>query len=206
MTGGRSLFLASASPRRIDLLSGLGLAFRVMHIGFRETLPSLPAEEAARLLAWRKAEHARRHLAHGLIIAADTIVALDGHLYGKPKSRRDAAAMLRQLSGKTHLVTTAIAIVDAHTRCGVLGSDRSRVTFRRLSPRRIERYIASGEPMDKAGAYGIQGRGRELIARIHGDYLNVVGFPVRLFAMLAGRLGLRVSPARVRALYRTPLR
>lgn len=203
MIAPRPLYLASASPRRIDLMARLGLPFRVLHLRFREVLPSLPAEEAARLLAWRKVEWARRHLDHGIVVAADTIVALGDHLYGKPRSRADAVAMLRQLSGRTHLVTTAVAVVDAHTRCGMLGSERSRVTFRRLEAGVIRRYVASGEPMDKAGAYAIQGEGRALVARIRGDAYNVVGFPVRLFALLADRLGVRIPPARVRALYRT---
>ncbi|MEK7476921.1 MAG: Maf family protein [Candidatus Coatesbacteria bacterium] len=201
MTRPRPLYLASASPRRIDLLSRLGLPFRVLHLRFREIMPSLPAEEAARLLAWRKAEWARRHLDHGIIVAADTIVALGDHLYGKPRSRADAAAMLRELSGRTHLVTTAVAVVDARTRCGMLGSERSRVTFRRLSSKDISRYVASGESLDKAGAYAVQGLGRALLARIEGDVYNVIGFPVHLFASLAERLGVRVPPARVRALY-----
>lgn len=203
MTRPRPLYLASASPRRIDLLSKLGLPFRVLHLRFREVMPSLPAEEAARLLAWRKAEWARRHLDHGVIVAADTIVALGDHLYGKPRSRADAAAMLRELSGRTHLVTTAVAVVDARTRCGMLGSERSRVTFRRLTRRDIERYVATGESLDKAGAYAVQGFGRALLARIDGDVYNVIGFPVRLFATLAERLGVRVPPARVLALYRS---
>ncbi len=195
------LVLATSSPRRLELVGALGMPFRILHVRFRETMPSLPPEEAARMLAWRKVETAGRGLARGVIVTADTLVALDGRLYGKPRSPRDAASMLAQLSGRTHQVVTAVAIQDARTRHGMLGSERTEVTFRRLSPATIRRYVAGGEPLDKAGAYGIQGEGRRLVARITGDYLNVVGFPLRLFAALARRFGVPVPGRTVSRLY-----
>jgi len=195
------LVLATASPRRIEMVAALGVPFRLLHVNFRETLPSLPPEEAARMLAWRKAETACRGLRRGVVVTADTLVALNGHLYGKPRSPRDAAAMLAQLSGRTHEVVTAVAVMDAATHRGMLGSERSLVTFRRLTAAAIRAYVATGEPLDKAGAYGIQGRGRALVARLRGDYLNVVGFPLHLFAALTRRFGVIIPVAPVRRLY-----
>lgn len=198
------LILATQSPRRIALLTALHVPFRLLHVRFRETMPSLPPEEAARLLAWRKAETARRRLTRGLVVTADTMVALDQTLFGKPRSAEDARQMLRQLSGRTHQVITAIAIQDAATRCGIVGSAISHVTFRRLSPRTIAAYVAGGEPLDKAGGYAIQGGGLALVRSVRGDYFNVVGLPLKLLALLGSRFGLRLPAARVAALYRRP--
>lgn len=194
------LVLASKSARRIGLLSALGLPFRVMHIGFRERFPSLPPEESARLIAWRKAENARRHVSRGIILTADTLVALDGTLFGKPRTREEARSMLAQLAGRTHEVCTALVLMDAHTRCAVVGSARSLVTMRKPSSREIAAYVETGESMDKAGAYGVQGMGGRLVTRVQGDWFNVVGFPLKLFASLASRFGIRVPPGRLRTL------
>lgn len=201
MSSRRPLYLASKSPRRIALLSRLGLSFRVLHLDFRETTPRLPGEEAARLLAWRKAEWALRSVDNGVIVTADTVVSLGNRLFGKPRSRAHAASMLRRLSGRTHTVITAIAVVDARTHWSTLASERSRVTFRRLGPSAIARYVGTGEPSGKAGAYAVQGAGRGLVARVDGDIYNVVGLPVRLFAAVTARFGIRVPAGRIRALY-----
>ncbi len=197
------LILASQSARRVRLLSALGMPFRVMHIRFRERFPSLPPEEAARMLAWRKAETARRHVSHGVILTGDTIVSLDGTLFGKPHDRREAAHMLEQLAGRTHEVVTALVLMDAYTRCAIVGSERSLVTMRRVAPRDIRKYVGTGEPLDKAGAYGIQGMGGKLVTRVRGDWHNVVGFPLGLFATLAARFGIRVPRTRLRKLLAT---
>lgn len=199
-----ALILASESPRRIELLSQLGISFRVLHGSFREHLPSLPAEEAARLLAWRKSDTARRRLKHGILVTADTVVALDHTLFGKPRSPADARSQLAQLAGRTHEVVTAVAIVDARSGCGMLGSARSLVTLKRLTRAQIASYVATGEPLDKAGSYAVQSRLRKLVARVQGDYFNVVGLPLKLFASLAERFGMAIPRARVAALYRKP--
>ncbi|MEK7764685.1 MAG: Maf family protein [bacterium] len=204
-SGANALILASSSPRRIELLAHLGLPFRVLHVHFREVLPSLPPLEAARLLAWRKAETARRGLSAGIVVTADTVVALGDTLFGKPKSPADARAQLAQLSGRAHEVITAIALVDARTHWGMLASERSVVTMRKLTRKEIADYVATGEPLDKAGSYAIQGRqGRRLVAGIRGDYFNVVGLPLKLLAALAVRFGLALPRARIAALYRNP--
>ncbi len=108
--------------------------------------------------------------------------------------------MLARLAGRTHQVCTALVLVDARTRCAVIGSEISGVTMRRSSRAEIASYVATGEPMDKAGAYGVQGMGGRLVTRIRGDYYNVVGFPLRLFSTLAAKFGIRVPRDRLRAL------
>jgi septum formation protein len=186
------LILASASPRRRELLARLGLPFRVVKVRCSESASAaLPPADVARLLAWRKAEHARRTTRRGIIITGDTVVALGQRRFGKPRSRAAARHMVRQLSGRTHEVITGLAVLDARTGVGVLGSAVSRVTFRRLSPAAIRAYVATGESMDKAGAYGIQGGGRALVRQISGDYTNIVGLPVGLLRELLRRLGVR---------------
>ena len=187
--------LASASPRRRDLLRQLGLPFRVARIPWRETFPALPPDDAARWLAWRKAEAARRRIRRGLIITGDTLVALGPRLLGKPRSPAAARAMLWRLSGRTHRVITALVVMEARTGIAVLGSETSHVTFRRLPAATIAAYVATGETRDKAGAYAIQGKGRALVARFRGDYTNIVGLPLTLLTTLLNRSGVRTGRA-----------
>jgi len=198
----RRLLLASRSPRRRSLLKALGLRFRSASPGIDETGGGFPPEAEARLLAWEKARSMRERARGALVVSADTVVVLDGRILGKPRSRSSARRMLQSLSGRTHTVITAVAMLDSRTGEGMVRHTASRVTMRRLSDGEISAYVATGEPMDKAGAYGVQDRMR-LVRRVRGDWFNVMGLPVRLFARMAGRLGLRVSPARLSLLYRT---
>jgi len=187
------LVLASASPRRREILTRMGLPFRVLPTDVHERTPaSMSPGEAARHLAWRKAETARRHVRRGFIIGGDTVVSLGLRRFGKPRSRADARRILRRLSGRTHEVTTGLAVIDARTGIGVLGSETSRVTFKRLSPAVIAAYVATGEPRDKAGGYGIQGGARNFVRKVRGDYSNIVGLPIHLLRALLARFGLRM--------------
>lgn len=172
----KRLVLASQSPRRAEILETAGYEFTVRTADTDETLEeALTPAEAVETLARRKA------LAVDLqrderILAADTVVALDGEILGKPKDRADAKRMLRLLSGRTHEVYTGVCLrtadlTDVFSVC-------TRVTFHALSDLEIEGYLATGEPFDKAGAYGVQGRGCVLVQKIEGDYFNVVGLPV----------------------------
>ena len=170
--------LASASPRRRELLALAGLAFEVCAPGADETL--LPGEDpqaAALRLAALKAEEAAARHPGACIVAADTIVvAPGGEMLGKPTDAADAARMLGLLSGREHRVVTGVCL-----RCGTRArrfAQETSVKFYPLTRAEIERYIATGEPMDKAGAYGIQGRGALLVESIAGDYFNVVGLPI----------------------------
>ena len=176
---GRHLVLASGSPRRREMLGNLGLTFLVDPSDAEENVDgSLEPREAARELARRKARDGATRHPGSFVIAADTLVTLDGRLYGKPADAGDATRMLRELSGREHEVVTAVCV--AHGESGLV-LDRAvstRVRFRALDTDEIRRYVESGEPFGKAGAYAIQGRGGLLVAGIDGDYTNVVGLPI----------------------------
>lgn len=189
------LYLASASPRRRELLTQAGFSFSVLPTNADESLPAgATPREAVGILARRKAEAAvrmeeyRRQTAPGdVILAADTVVDLGGTIFGKPDSREDAARMLRALSGKRHSVHTGFCVLAGEKRlCGV---ESTSVEFYPLTDGEIADYLETGEPMDKAGAYGIQGRGVILVRRISGDYSNVVGLPVARVGRILRALG-----------------
>ena len=169
--------LASASPRRKELLSLAGIEYDVIVSECEEILPEkiLP-HEAVMLLAKQKAEDVFSRNSDCMVIAADTVVALEDKILGKPKDEDDAFNMLSSLSGRQHTVYTGVCIMTKDkTDCFFVGTD---VEFYSLTEKEIREYIATKEPMDKAGAYGIQGKGFVLVKGIHGDYFNVVGLPL----------------------------
>ena len=176
---GPGLILASQSPRRRYLLQQAGIEFSVIPSSFDENSvkPSSP-DVYVRQLAESKARDISEQYAGSWVIGADTIVYIDGNILGKPDSRVEARSMLERLSGKTHQVLTGYCIC-CHS-IGRLFSDvvKTEVRFKKLTAREIDWYINSGEPFDKAGAYGIQGIGTFLVRRINGSYTNVVGLPV----------------------------
>lgn len=184
------MILASQSPRRIELMRDAGFDVRVIPADIDETaLPDEGPFELVERLARAKALAVAREHASGdePVLAADTIVALDGELLGKPTNELDAKRMLRALSGATHQVATGVCIVRGASAHSFV--DISDVTFYELTDEEIDAYVASGEPMDKAGAYGIQGRhGRMLVKKIDGDFYNVMGLPIaKVTRALAGR-------------------
>lgn len=185
----RPLILASQSPRRIALLRQIGFAPQVIPSNIAEEIDSgaTPAKNAMRL-ALAKAVEVGRSVDHGVVVGADTIVVLDGEYLGKPLDRYDAVRMLQQLSGRTHIVVTGVALVDRPSDRSVVDYEETSVTFRALPTAEIEAYVAQGSPMDKAGAYGIQDDyGAVFVSRITGCYYNVVGLPLsKLHSMLAG--------------------
>jgi septum formation protein len=173
------LILASASPRRRDLLAGAGFDFEVITPQVNEVAPArLTLLEATSWNALRKGLEVARRCPDDVVLAADTLVALEHTLIGKPASRAEAARILRRLSGKTHSVASGVFI--AHLRVGRSQSFAvaSRVTFKKLSDERIEEYLAQIDPLDKAGAYAAQGKGGSIIARIVGSRSNVIGLPL----------------------------
>ncbi len=182
-----NIILASQSPRRRELLEQVGITgFQVISPDVDERVePGLSPAEMVEELSLRKARAAADKTGpDGLIIAADTVVALDGAVLGKPRDREDAFAMLSALSGREHRVYTGVSVLRGDR--AVTEHEETAVCFRALAPGEIWGYIATGEPMDKAGAYGIQGVGALLVRGIRGDYCNVVGLPVfRLGRMLA---------------------
>ena len=183
------LVLASGSPRRRDILAALGLAFDVCPPDVDETLhPGEDAAAAARRLAELKATAVEAEPGD-LVLAADTIVVLDGELLGKPTGPGDAAAMLGRLAGRSHDVITGLALrLGAETRSAAA---LTTVTFRSLDRAEIAAYVATREPLDKAGAYGIQGFGSALVERIEGDFFNVMGLPVPALLSLLHDTGFR---------------
>ncbi len=184
--------LASASPRRREILSELGLKFGVDPSKSPEPAPYLgeqPARYASRIARLKVKDIGRRHR-NAIVIGADTVVVVRGRVLGKPSSEAEARQMLRTLSGRWHEVITAVCLLDCSTGKSVSASDRSRVHFRRLSAPEIEWYLQTGEYMDKAGAYAIQGAASLFIDRIEGCYFNVVGFPIATFYRLCRRMGL----------------
>ena len=172
------LILASASPRRRELLANAGFSFTVMSADTDETIPEgTSPEEAVKLLAKRKADTVKERCPGSVIVAADTIVYCAGEILGKPHDQDDAFRMLSLLSGNTHQVYTGVCILRPDMPDTVF-AECSDVTFYPLSKEEILQYISTGEPMDKAGAYGIQGKGCILVRSIRGDYFNIVGLPV----------------------------
>lgn len=174
------IFLASASPRRRELIAELGVPFVCASPDVDESVPEgTDPVDAALMIAVRKAETARLmpESAGRIIVSADTSVVADGRIYGKPSDEADARNMLRALSGRAHQVLTGVSVVLPDGRTGSF-CESTEVRFYPLSAEDIDAYIATGEPMDKAGAYGIQGRGKLLVESISGDYFNVVGLPV----------------------------
>ena len=181
------LILASASERRAEILRDAGLSFVVLSSAVDETpYENESSHELVERLASAKAElAAARAIGPAIVIAADTVISLDGHILGKPRSTDDARNMLEKLSGRTHSVVTGVALIrlpDSERRTFV---ESTLVHFAALSPEEITRYLATGEPHDKAGAYAIQGHAGRFIPRIDGCYFNVVGLPLsRLYHAL----------------------
>ncbi len=183
------LILASQSPRRRELLGLFHIPFSVRAADIDETMTAAAGPETEVARVSREKAMAVSAPEDGVVIAADTIVVLDGAILGKPRSEEEAAEMLRSLSGRTHQVMTGVT-VKAGDRLETL-TETTAVTFRSLSLREIQDYVRTGEPMDKAGSYGIQGGGALFVESILGDYYNVMGLPVcRLWQMLE-----RLAPA-----------
>ncbi len=186
------IILASQSPRRAELLRRLGLEFEIRPAEIDESyvgneMPADHAERLAREKAFRIASDERE----ALVIGSDTIVIVDSDVLGKPRDEEEAVTMLMRLSGREHEVYTAIAVVLG-SRCES-ELETVRVRFRRLDRADCERYVATGEPLDKAGAYGIQGFGSALVEEIHGDYFAVMGLPVVRTLDLMNRFGFRYT-------------
>ncbi len=187
------LILASASPRRRELLASLGVPFEVVPGDADETLEAVPLADAVARLALRKARLVAGLRPAAVVLAADTIVVIDGRALGKPADPEDARAMLHTLRGRTHEVMTGVAVVDAETGRHATDTVISRVTMTAYDDAVIDAYVAGGEPLDKAGAYAIQGAGGALVAGLVGSRSNVVGLPLAATAALLRRFGVAVS-------------
>ena len=189
----KKIILASASPRRKELLGKLGIPFQVEASELPESyVNNLTPVEMVRFLSLEKARMVSKKYPDALIIAADTIGVLGRKIIGKPDGAGDAVRMLRELSGRTHRVITGFTIMDGETGKTLTQTVTTEVTFRKLSRREIEAYVRTGEPLDKAGAYAIQGLGAVLVKETKGDYYNVMGLPLSALAAALKRFGVRV--------------
>ena len=182
-----SLILASSSPRRKELLTQLGIPFEISVPEVDEHC-ALPGPDAVRALSRRKAEAAARMNPGRYVLAADTLVCIHGQTLGKPRDPEDAKRMLRLLSGNTHQVYTGVTVISPEGTL-LTDVDHSDVTFALMDDRMIEDYVATGEPLDKAGAYGIQGRASLFVSRLEGSYSGVMGLPLALVRQLLDRIG-----------------
>lgn len=190
----RSVALASISPRRRQLLESLGLEVVQVQSAYRED-DHLDAQSDPRDLVLAHAQGKAR-LASGVgppvLVAADTEVVIDGEVLGKPRDAAEAEAMLARLSGRVHTVHTGFTVIDRATGKAIDGVESARVSFASLTGPQIARYVATGEPLDKAGAYGIQGRGALLVASIDGDFYTVMGLPLARLGRAFASLGYEV--------------
>jgi septum formation protein len=196
MIQGRSslrVILASASPRRRELLGRLCAEFEVAPSDIDEILEGAPSPGTVAALALAKARAVAARVTDGVVLAADTVVVIDGLALGKPVDVGDARAMLRRLRGREHDVITGVAVVEAETGRSETTAVVTRVVMADVTDDVIDGYVASGEPLDKAGAYAIQGRGAALVGGFVGSYSNVVGLPLGATARLLHGFGVDVS-------------
>jgi septum formation protein len=189
----KRIVLASASPRRKELLEQIGLQFEVEPSNYDEEITSASEpHETARRLSLGKARAAARKHRNAIIIAADTFVVFGDRILGKPHSNAEAREMLRALNGQAHSVITGFTILDTETGKVTSRSVETRVHMRKLTLREIDGYVRTKEPLDKAGGYAIQGLGAVLVERIEGDYSNVVGLPLSALAESLKEFGVDV--------------
>jgi septum formation protein len=181
MTELPKITLASASPRRAEILRTVGWPFETLPVDIDETRrPGESAVDYVQRLAREKAEAAAVHRADAIVVAADTTVRADQHILEKPVDASDARGMLRILNNRWHSVLTGVAVINSQTSQTLVAYEETQVKFAAMSDEEIDWYVGTGEPVDKAGAYAIQGLGSRFIREIRGDYFNVVGLPVRL--------------------------
>jgi len=175
----KTIILASSSPRRKELLERIGLNFEVEASGYNEgILPDKDHHEIARRISFEKAKLVADRHNNALVIAADTFIVFDGGIFGKPHTETEARKMLEILNGKSHLVITGFSIIDTTENKTLSRSVETKVYLRELTHSEIDNYVRSHEPLDKAGAYAIQGLGAAIVERIEGDYFNVIGLPL----------------------------
>ena len=189
----KKIVLASASPRRKELLEGTGLKFEVDASDYEEDMSvRMEPHKLARFLSREKAKAIAGRHKNALIIAADTFIVFKGKLLGKPHTGTEAKKMLAMLNGRSHSVITGYTILDTGTKKTVTGSAETKVYFKKLSGKEIENYVRTKEPLDKAGAYAIQGLGAVIVEKIEGDFFNVVGLPLSALVENLKKFGVQV--------------
>jgi len=175
----QKIIFASTSSRRKEIATAMGLEFEMIPSGYEEDMSlDLPPEELVKTLSYGKAKDVADKLSEGIVVGIDTIVCIDNKKLGKPKNKEEAFEMLRRLSGKFNYVYSGVCLINCKTGKIIKDFELTKVKFRKISDLEIEKYVATGEPMDKAGAYGIQGLAGIFVEKIDGCYFNVMGLPV----------------------------
>lgn len=189
----RKIILASTSPRRRGLLQQIGLEFEIIPSKYEEDMTlKLPPHKLAMTLARGKALDVAQRVSKGIVIGADTFIVLDNKILGKPKNKEDAKRMLRKSSGKTQNVYSGVAMIDAKTKKELVGYEVTRIKIRKIDDEEIEKYVATGEPLDKAGALCPQGLGAIFVEKIDGCYSNVIGLPLHCLFKNLKKFGVNI--------------
>ena len=189
----KKIILASASPRRQELLEKIGLRFKVEPSNYEEDMPSgLEPHELARQISREKAKVVARKHKNAVVIAADTFIVFGDQILGKPHTTIEAREMLKTLSGQSHSVITGFSIIDTETEKTLSESVETKVYIKKMTRAEIDTYIKSKEPLDKAGAYAIQGLGAVIVEKIEGDYFNVIGLPLSALTEALKQFGINI--------------
>ena len=187
------MILASASPRRKEILENFGFSFKTIVKNIDETSDKTHAEEKILEIAEKKARVAAIDFPDENIVGADTVVVVDGKILGKPKDEKEAFSMLKSLSGRSHEVITAFSFININKNISYSDYEITKVYFKNLTDDEINWYINTKEPMDKAGAYGIQGKGAFFVEKIEGDFFSVMGFPLGKFVRFLNKTGFNLN-------------
>ena len=187
------MILASASPRRKEILENFGFSFKTIVKNIDETSDKTRAEEKILEIAEKKAKAAAIDFPDKNVIGADTVVVVDGKILGKPKDEKEAFSMLKSLSGRSHEVITAFSFININKNISYSDYEITKVYFKNLTDDEINWYINTKEPMDKAGAYGIQGKGAFFVEKIEGDFFSVMGFPLGKFVRFLNKTGFNLN-------------
>lgn len=187
------MILASASPRRKEILENFGFSFKTIVKNIDETSDKTRAEEKILEIAEKKARAAAIDFPDENVIGADTVVVVDGKILGKPKDEKEAFSMLKSLSGRSHEVITAFSFININKNISYSDYKITKVYFKNLTDDEINWYINTKEPMDKAGAYGIQGKGAFFVEKIEGDFFSVMGFPLGKFVRFLNKTGFNLN-------------
>ena len=187
------MILASASPRRKEILENFGFSFKTIVKNIDETSDKTRAEEKILEIAEKKARAAAIDFPDENVVGADTVVVVDGKILGKPKDEKEAFSMLKSLSGRRHEVITAFSFININKNISYSDYEITKVYFKNLTDDEINWYINTKEPMDKAGAYGIQGKGAFFVEKIEGDFFSVMGFPLGKFVRFLNKTGFNLN-------------
>ena len=187
------MILASASPRRKEILENFGFSFKTIVKNIDETSDKTHAEEKILEIAEKKARAAAIDFPDENVVGADTVVVVDGKILGKPKNKEEAFSMLKSLSGRSHEVITAFSFININKNISYSDYEITKVYFKNLTDDEINWYINTKEPMDKAGAYGIQGKGAFFVEKIEGDFFSVMGFPLGKFLRRLTEIGIDLN-------------